>query len=99
MGIEYDGKFAERAKNAVLASGLERLVEIVWGDALETDFSSATVVFIYLVPAGLRQLSAKLHVALDRGARILSYIFQIPDMVPVSTVQAKGVNVYFYQRR
>ena len=52
---------------------------------------------MYLVPDGLKLLVDKLHVQLRGGARIISYVFSIPDLNPVATRVYKGsTKLYLY---
>jgi len=60
-------------------------------DVLDVDLSSATCVFVYLVPEGLKQVEAKLHEFLRRGGtRIVSYMFSVPNLTPVEVASTKG---------
>jgi hypothetical protein len=54
------------------------LVQIVHGNALEADVSSATVVFLYLLPKGNARVAAKLAAQLRPGARVLTHMFRMP---------------------
>ena len=54
------------------------LVQIVHGNALEADVSSATVVFLYLLPKGNARVAAKLAAQLRPGARIVTHMFRMP---------------------
>ena len=70
-GVEYSPELCERAKRLAAEVGVP--VQVLLGDAAEHDFSDATAVFVYLVPAGLRLLMPRLTEALCRGARVVSY--------------------------
>lgn len=97
VGVEYDAVFAERATAAVAAKGLQDTVSIVHGDAVEVvDTSTATVVFVYLVPEGLAKVAHHLQAARDRGARIVSNMFGVPGWTPTKTERIKGLPVYLY---
>ncbi|KAJ0405384.1 hypothetical protein P43SY_000263 [Pythium insidiosum] len=56
VGIEYDAVLVAKATQRVQDEGVESLVEIRHADALQADLSSATALFLYLVPQGLRLL-------------------------------------------
>ncbi|KAJ1460136.1 S-adenosyl-L-methionine-dependent methyltransferase [Pelagophyceae sp. CCMP2097] len=78
IGVELEARFAEKASDAVAAAGLSACATIVCGDAMEADVSSATKIFVYLVPAGLAKMAPKLDAALERGASIVAYTFTLP---------------------
>ncbi|KAG5176977.1 S-adenosyl-L-methionine-dependent methyltransferase [Tribonema minus] len=96
VGIEYDRKFADRAAAQVEGQGVQDLVTIQHGNALEADLSNATAAFVYLVPKGMAQLRGKLEGLLQRGGRVVTYIFSVPAMTPVQTVVVKGTRVMLY---
>jgi SAM-dependent methyltransferase len=78
VGIEYDADLAKHARCLVEAEGVERRVRIVQGDIFATDFSDATVVTIYLLPALNLRLRPTL-LDLRPGTRIVSYSFTMGD--------------------
>ena len=97
VGIEYDAVFAGRAEAAAAAAGLSHAVRIVHGDAtVVTDLTGATVVFVYLVPDGLKLMMPRLTAALAAGARLLSNMFALPGLVHTERRLAKGLPVYLY---
>ena len=53
-------------------------MHIVHGNALEADVSSATVVFLYLLPKGNARVAAKLAAELRPGTRIVTHMFRMP---------------------
>lgn len=78
VGVERDVTAYEKAKDAVDQADLSALIDIKLGDALDVDLGSATVVYLYLSPAGLEQLQGKLKAELRPDARVISYMFKIP---------------------
>ena len=78
VGIEID---PVRALISVVRVKLERLsgqVRVIRKDFKQVDLSSATVVYMYLVPAGMKRLLPKLKKELSEGTRIVSYRYKIP---------------------
>ena len=55
VGIEYNPEMAEFARRNVKREGVDNLVNIITGDIFVEDFSKATVVTMYLLPATQRQ--------------------------------------------
>jgi predicted RNA methylase len=81
IGIEYNPEMAEFARRNVKRAGVEPLVEIITGDIFVEDFSKATVVTMYLLPA----LNVKLRpiiLAMKPGTRVTSHQFDMGDWEP-----------------
>lgn len=81
VGIEYDADLAKHAQCLVEAEGVERRVRIVQGDIFAADFSDATVVTVYLLPALNLRLRPTL-LDLRPGTRIVSYSFTMGEWEP-----------------
>lgn len=97
VGVEYDPIYAGRAEARAAEAGVSSMVSIICGDAtVVTDLAGATVVFVYLVPTGLRLMLPRLLSALAAGACIVSNIFSLPGVAPAEKRLAKGVPVYLY---
>jgi len=90
VGIERDPRKAAEARDNVRRAGLEHLVEIREGDALEADLSDATVVTVFLFPEINARLAPKLRAELPRGARIVSHRFGLGDWPPDRRAEAYG---------
>ncbi|CAE7205815.1 unnamed protein product [Symbiodinium natans] len=101
VGVEYDSRFAQKASEAIREAGLESLAEVICGDALKTNLSDATKIFVYLVPDGLRMMSVALSDASRRGVPIASYLFALPGWSPsaVLTSDTRSIEckVWMYQ--
>ena len=82
VGVEYDPDMAKLAQCFVQAEGLgEKRASIVQGDIFETDFSSATVVTLYLLP----ELNLRLRptiLKMKPGTRVVSHSFLMDDWEP-----------------
>ena len=114
VGVEYDAELVDRARKSVFEKNLEGKVTILHEDACQVDISSgifgsylawillthilATVIFVYLVPKGLALMQEQLHLAFERGCRIVSYIFSIPGKEPCAVETCKGVKVSLYKK-
>ncbi|HNT30524.1 MAG TPA: hypothetical protein PKL83_06260 [bacterium] len=64
-------------------------VHLVLGDLYKAPLRNADVVFVHLLPHGMRRLSRKLLAELPAGARVVSYGAQIPDLTFVKTITVK----------
>jgi SAM-dependent methyltransferase len=81
VGVEYDPQMAKLAQCYVAAEQLGKRVRIIQGDIFETDFSSATVVTLYLLP----ELNLRLRptiLAMKPGTRVVSHSFLMDDWEP-----------------
>lgn len=81
VGVEYNADMAQLAQCFVEAEGVAGKVRIVHGDIFETDFSSATVVTLYLLP----ELNLRLRPTLLKmkpGTRVVSHSFLMNDWQP-----------------
>ncbi|HJR69370.1 MAG TPA: class I SAM-dependent methyltransferase [Gammaproteobacteria bacterium] len=81
IGIEYDADLAKYAQCLVEAEGVEGRVRILRGDIFATDFSDATVVTVYLLPALNLRLRPTL-LDMRPGTRVVSYSFTMGDWEP-----------------
>jgi hypothetical protein len=85
VGIEYNPDMAQFARRKVAEAGLTDKVKIITGDIFQEDFSSATVVTLYLMP----HLNMKLRPILLKmkpGTRVVSNTFTMGDWEPDETV-------------
>lgn len=95
VGIEYDADLAKHAQCLVEAEGVEERVRIVQGDIFAADFSAATVVTLYLLPAlNLRLRPALLD--LEPGTRVVSYSFTMGDWEPDDHADTDDGSAYLW---
>lgn len=76
VGIEIDPLRFFIAKFLVKKNGVEGKITIIKDNFNKQDISSATVVFLYLVPKALERLKPKLLQELKSGTRIITYKYQ-----------------------
>ncbi len=84
VGIEYDGRLCEEARQWAEREGVADLVEIRHEDVTKSDFSDATVVTLYLLPISNELLRPKLQ-ALRPGTRIVAHDFKVGEWKPIET--------------
>ncbi len=85
VGIEYNPDMAQFARRKVAEAGMTDKVRIITGDIFQEDFSSATVVTLYLMP----HLNLKLRPILLKmkpGTRVVSHAFNMGDWGPDETM-------------
>uniref|UniRef100_A0AAV1U0L9 Methyltransferase domain-containing protein n=1 Tax=Peronospora matthiolae TaxID=2874970 RepID=A0AAV1U0L9_9STRA len=96
VGVEYNGDLVKRAQARIEESGVMDLVAVRHGDALEVDLTTATAMFLYLVPRGIQLLLPKLEEARRLHVRFVTYMFSIPGWIPTDERTYKGTKVYLY---
>jgi precorrin-6B methylase 2 len=96
VGIEWDATLAEKARGKIEAEALGDRVRVVCGDATVLDWGEPDVIFLYLVPDGLRRISPLIHKHLLRGARVATNIFSLPNLVPTAERTVGPVKVRLY---
>ncbi|NBS57213.1 MAG: class I SAM-dependent methyltransferase [Betaproteobacteria bacterium] len=95
LGIEYNPEMAKHAQGNVEKAGVADKTRILQGDIFATDFKSATVVTMYLLPA----LNLKLRptiLAMKPGTRIVSHSFTMDDWEPDETSSMDGRRMFFW---
>jgi len=95
VGIEYDPQLARLAQCYVQADGLGERVQIIHGDIFETDFSSATVVTLYLLP----ELNVRLRptiLKMKPGTRVVSHSFLMGDWEPDERSMTEDGSAYLW---
>ena len=95
VGIEYNPEMAQFARRKVAEAGMTDKVKIITGDIFQEDFSSATVVTLYLMP----HLNLKLRPILLKmkpGTRVVSNTFTMGEWEPDETVFDQHWKGYFW---
>jgi len=82
VGFEIDPGLAKLARENVRHAGVEKLVQIRQQDFLTADLSPASVVTLYLSYDGNLAVRPQLLRQLNRGARVISYAFDMGDWQP-----------------
>lgn len=83
VGVEIDSDLVTASRESARKLGVEKLVTVREEDFFQTDLSEATVVILYLLPELHAQLIPQLR-KLPAGARVLTYSFEIPGLLPHS---------------
>ena len=94
IGIEYNPQLAAFAQSNVERAGLSDRVTIRQGDLFQTDFSSATVLTLYLLEELNHQLRPTI-LAMKPGTRVVSNSFGMGDWEPDQVVRV-GTQVGYY---
>lgn len=95
LGIEYDGEMAAYAQKNVVRAGVSDRARIQRGDIFTTDFSSATVLTMYLLPALNMKLRPSI-LSMKPGTRVVSHSFMMEDWEPDEVSNMDGRHAYFW---
>ena len=76
LGIEYEPEMVALARRNAAAAGVAERATFVQGDMFEADFSQASVLALFLLPANLRRLAPK-FLELPPGTRIVVNTYRI----------------------
>jgi hypothetical protein len=99
VGIEYNPDMVKHANANAKAAGVagEGLgkATIRQGDIFQTDFSQATVITLYLLPALNMKLRPQL-LAMRPGTRVVSHSFTMEDWQPDEVSSLDGRRAYFW---
>lgn len=95
VGIEYNREMAALAERNTVRAGVADRVRIIHGDIFKEDFSSASVLTLYL----LEELNFRLRpviLAMKPGTRVVSNTFGMQDWEPDDTAVVNGNTAYLW---
>jgi len=95
MGVEFNPDMAQLAVRNAEKEGVTARAKMVNGDIFATDFSTATVVTMYLLPS----LNLKLRptiLNMKPGTRVVSHAFNMAEWEPDETGNADGYTAYLW---
>ena len=95
LGIEYNPDMAKHAQRMVEKAGVTAKAKVVQGDIFASDFTSATVVTMYLLPALNMKLRPQI-LAMRPGTRVVSHSFNMEDWEPDETSSMDGRRAYLW---
>ncbi len=97
IGVEADPLrvFWSRAK--IRSRDMHDRVKVIWGNFLQSDLSSATVVTVYQGIGINGKLVKKLEKELKPGARVVSYIFSFDGWEPIKKESDSKIFLYKIQ--
>ena len=85
-GFEYNPDMVQLSRRLAREAGVADKAHFVEGDMYEADFSTATVLALFLLPQNLEKLRDK-FLALKPGSRLTLNTYAIPDWEPDETTQ------------
>ena len=96
VGIDINPERIKEANENRAKAGVEDRVAFTNADLFESNFSDATVITLYLLPALNLKLLPKLLKELKPGTRIVSHAFDMGSWKPAQTLEVDGRSVYFW---
>jgi SAM-dependent methyltransferase len=96
IGIDIDPVRIREANANAKAQGVADRVRFMQADLFKTDFSSATVVTLYLLPSLNVKLRPTLFRVLKPGTRIASHAFEMGEWQPDAKLEIEGTNAFFW---
>jgi precorrin-6B methylase 2 len=87
IGIEIDGTLVAKGRHYAQQAGVADRVTFLEQDFFQTDFSSATVVTLYLTRDVNLRLRPKLLAELRPGTRVVSFNFDMGDWRPYAWIR------------
>ncbi|TMW68412.1 hypothetical protein Poli38472_005880 [Pythium oligandrum] len=78
VGIEIDKDRVTQARLAAQEAGVEHLVTIHHGNALDYSLDEASVVFLFLIERGLRLIQPKFE-SRTQPCRVVTYLYKFPE--------------------
>jgi hypothetical protein len=95
LGIEFNPDMVAHAQSNARAAGVLGKAQIVQGDIFVTDFTQATVLTLYLLPALNMKLRPQI-LALRPGTRVVAHAFNMEDWEPDETSDVDGRRVFLW---
>jgi len=100
VGVEISPKLVASATADIERAGLSADARVMQGDVLQTDFTGADVVTMYLETKLNAELRPRLEKFLKPGARVVSHDYPVPGWKParVETVEGRVMHtIYLYE--
>jgi SAM-dependent methyltransferase len=95
LGIEYNPDMVALSNRNAEKAGVGDKVKFVKADLFETDFSQATVITMYLLPALNIKLRPKI-LEMRPGTRVVSHAFNMEDWQPDQTATVDGRDAFLW---
>jgi hypothetical protein len=95
FGVEFNPDMVKLSERAAAKEGVADRAKFINGDIFQTDFSSANVLTLYLLPS----LNLKLRPTILRmkpGTRVVSHAFTMDDWQPDQTENVEGRTAYLW---
>jgi protein-L-isoaspartate O-methyltransferase len=104
IGVELDNGLFRQSVAAIRKLGLQGTAQIIHGDLLRQDYSSADLITVYLLPASNEKVQPLLESQLKKGARVVAHDFEVGNWKPEKVVniaddgQGRSRTLFLYRR-
>ena len=95
-GIEYNPDMVDLSRCLAREAGVTGMTRFDQGDIFRSDFTQASVITMYLLPALNLRLRPVLFQKMKPGTRIVSHQFTMGDWQPDETSLIEGKTAYFW---
>jgi len=82
VGVELDKDLYKQSLERIRKLGLESSAQVVNGDILKQDYSSADLITVYLLPNSNDRVQPLLERQLKKGARVVAHDFEFRGWTP-----------------
>lgn len=82
-GVEFDADLYKESTARIRSLGLEKRARIIHGDIAKQDFSSASLLTVYLLPTSNDKIRPMLEKQLKKGTRVVAHDFMFQGWTPV----------------
>jgi protein-L-isoaspartate O-methyltransferase len=86
VGVEFDNSLVTQSRATIKRRGLEKKARIIAGDMMVQDYSTATVVTVYLLPTSNEKMWPILKRQLKPGTRIVCHDFEFSALTAKETI-------------
>ena len=103
-GVEFDKDLWLQSSERIKRLKLEKLANIIHGDIMVQDYSSANLITVYLLPISNDKVRPLLEKQLKKGTRIVAHDFEIAGWIPEKTKhieddgEGRSHTLYLYRR-
>jgi ubiquinone/menaquinone biosynthesis C-methylase UbiE len=104
VGVELDKDLCRQSVERIRKLGLEKTAQIVNGDILKQDYSSADLITVYLLPNSNDKVQPLLERQLKKGARVVAHDFEFRGWTPAKVEdieddgQGRSHTLFLYRR-
>jgi ubiquinone/menaquinone biosynthesis C-methylase UbiE len=104
VGVEFDKDLCRESLDRIRTLGLEKSAQIIEGDVLRQDYSSADLITVYLSVKSNDKVRPLLERQLKKGTRIVAHDFEFKGWAPakVENIEDDGAGrshtLYLYRR-
>jgi cyclopropane fatty-acyl-phospholipid synthase-like methyltransferase len=93
VGVDLNPVRIKESKETVKKFGVEKLVDIRYGNALRVkDLNRATVICLYMLPEFMEKLEPIVKTTLKPGSRIVAHDFPFPHWKADQSVEFEGID-------